>query len=99
MALTDLQKPSLEDFYNNVRDGAGALYRLAAQIQSQYEFLARVGVSEMDDLLVPTGELRTDLADYRTVLSELNTYFDNGAVTPASNPVGILNKLRKMNVI
>ena len=86
MALTDLQKPTLEDFYNSVKDGAGALYRLAKQIKSQHEFLVRMGVPELDDLGVQAGDLRTDLNEYRIFLGEFVDLFDGVAVDPTNPP-------------
>ena len=99
MALTDLQKPTLEDFYNNVKDGAGSLYRLAKQFKSHQEFLARMDTAALDDLAVPIGDIRVDLVDYRDLLGELVDFFANVPVNPANDPITVLNKIRRMNVL
>ena len=99
MALTELQKPTKEDFYNNVKDGAGALYRLAKQFQAHQEFLIRMDTAALDDLAVPIGDVRTDLVDYRNLLGELVDFFSNVPVNPANDPITVLNKIRRMNVL
>jgi len=99
MALTDLQKPTLEDFYNNVRDGAGSLYRLAKVFKAQQEFLARMDTAALDDLAVPIGDIRTDLVEYRTLLGELVDFFANTPVNPTNDPIAVLNKIRRMMVL
>ena len=53
----------------------------------------------LDDMLVPVGDIRTDLIEYRTLLGELVDFFSNTAVTPTNDPIAVLNKIRRMNVI
>jgi len=99
MALTEIQKPDKLDFYANVRAIAIEVKRVQLRWNEASEFLAGMGAADMDAMGIPAGQIRTDLANFRTALEEVVSLLGGNAVTPTNNPEAVMDKLRQMLVV
>lgn len=101
MPLTELQRPTKEDFYKNMRNNATAIYQIMnSTIRRMTEFLALVDSDTLDDMGVPAAGsddgLRTDLVNFRTAFNEFLDFWDGTATTQTVVPKTIVNKIRNM---
>lgn len=94
MALTELQRPSKDDFYNTLRHSATEMHNLILRWKSLAEGINMFGTDDLDALGVAAGQVRTDMVDYRTVLNELTAFFDGTSTTQTKAPKTIVNKIR-----
>jgi len=99
MALTEIQKPDKLDFYANVRAIAIEVKRVQLRWNEASEFLAGMGAADMDAMGIPAGQIRTDLANFRTALEEVVSLLGGSAVAPTNNPEAVMDKLRQMLVV
>ena len=94
MALTELQRPTKEDFYNTLRHSATEMNNLMMRWKSLAEGINMFGTADLDAMGVAAGQVRTDMVDYKTVLNELIAFFDGTATTQTKVPKTIINKIR-----
>ena len=96
MALTELQIPTKENFYGTLRNAATQMDNLITKWRNLAEFVGFVETVDLDTIGVPTGQIRTDLNQFKAVLSEMVNLYDGIAVTPANTPADIIDKIRSM---
>jgi len=96
MALTEIQQPTKMDFYHKLRSAATAINNFSNQWRDLSEFIGFVDTADLDSIGVPTGQIRTDLVNFRTLLDELNSFMDGDNVTPTNVPTAVIDKLRNM---
>ena len=99
MALTELQLPTKAELYQNLKTVANEIRRSLERWDAASDWIASVTVADLDALGVPTGQVRTDLADLRQLLTELSSLFNNETVTPAKDPKEVTDRIRQMLVI
>ena len=96
MALTELQMPTKENFYANVRHAASEMNNLMKRWEDMAEFLGKMGVADLDAIGVAAGQVRTDLVDFRIVVEEQLELYNGSAVTPTKNASAVIDNLRTM---
>jgi hypothetical protein len=94
MALTELQLPAKDRFYRALQAAATEMDSLMTRWANLAEFVALVDSSDLDAMGVPTGQVRTDLTDFRTVLEEMVDLYSGNAVDPSNAPNAIIDKIR-----
>jgi len=99
MALTELQQPTKDEFYGNLQAAAGELIRIMTKLEHVYEFIDDVDVDTLNNMGVPAGVVRIDMDNFRNVLSEFVSLWNNNAVAPANNPQEMIDKIRRMTVM
>ena len=98
MALSVLQLPTLESLYQSLKAIATEDKRRILRVTEVSEFLNTMTVADLDALAVP-ADIRDDLIDLRTVLTEKIALFNGNAVTPTVNHRDVINKIRQMMVV
>jgi hypothetical protein len=58
------------------------------------EFVALVDTADLDAMGVPTGQVRTDMVEFRTVLEEMVSLYSGNAIDPATAPNAVIDKIR-----
>ena len=96
MALTELQLPTKTEFYKVLQNAASEINNLMARWRDLSEFIARIETVDLDAMTVPSGVIRTDLVDFRVAVNEILALYDGTATTPAKNPSGVIEKVRKI---
>jgi len=96
MALTELQLPTKEDFYRNIQHAATEMNNIMRRWQDMAEFLATVDAADMTSIGVPTGQVRTDLVEFRTAVEEIISLYQGNSVTPTNVPDAVMDKIRRM---
>ena len=94
MALTELQRPTKDDFYNTLRHSASEMYNLIMRWKALAEGINMFTTEDLDAMGVAAGDVRVDMVNYRTVLNELTAFFDGAATTQTKVPKTIVNKIR-----
>lgn len=94
MALTELQLPTKSELYNALRAAANKWNDLIHRTEDLAEFIRFMTTTDLDALGVPTGQLRTDLTNFRNMLNEIVSYFNNNPVTPSNAPKDVIDKVR-----
>lgn len=98
MALTELQIPTKLQFYSSIQGAATHMDKLISQWKSIAEFIdpARMGVADLDAMGVASGQVRTDLANFRIVLNEMISLYEGNSVTPTNIPADVIDNIRRM---
>jgi len=96
MALTELQLPTKENFYNKLQHAATEMDNLMMRWRNLSEFIAMMETSDLDAMGVATGQLRIDLVDFRILLNEIIALYDGNSVTPTKTPSAVIDKIRMM---
>jgi hypothetical protein len=96
MPLTELQLPTKESFYNVIRLNASEMDRLMNEWGQLAEFIAKMDNTDMDAMGVATGQVRTDLVEFRTVLDEMISFYRGNPVTATNAPDAVIDKVRRM---
>ena len=96
MALTELQRPDKARFYFNIQRTASEVYELMNKWRGISDFIANIGVSDLDDIGIPIGQVRTDLVKFRTAIQEILSLYDGNPVTPTNPPDDVINVMRSM---
>jgi hypothetical protein len=52
--------------------------------------------TDMDAMGVATGQVRTDLVEFRTVLDEMISFYRGNPVTATNAPDAVIDKVRRM---
>lgn len=94
MALTSFQLPSYQEFRAQIQNAATKINDLVNTWRDISEFVGRMDTSDLDAMGVPTGQIRTDLNNFRTLLDELVSFMEGNAVTPSNIPEDIIEVLR-----
>ena len=98
MALTELQLPSRATFYSKLQNAASQMDKLMLEWENIAEFIGMVGTADLDAMTPPVaaGQVRTDLVDFRTVLSEMVAFYKGESTTQTNVPATIVDKIRTM---
>ncbi len=96
MALTELQLPTKAVFFGKLQAAATQMDQLMSKWKSIAEFIGKIDTSDLDSMGVDVGQVRTDLTDFRIMISETITLYEGGAVAPTNAPNGIVDKIRSM---
>jgi len=96
MALTELQLPEKAKFYANIQTAASNLFNLMQRWENLASFIDKVKTADLDAMGVPTGQIRTDLVEFRTVLNEVTAFFNGTSTTQTEVPLDVIEKLRSM---
>ena len=98
MALTELQRPNKADFYRAIQNPASEMDKLISRWRNLVEFIDLVDGTELDTIGVPAGTgagtVRDDLLNFRTLLSELLSFYDGNSVTPTNVPSAVIDRIR-----
>jgi len=60
------------------------------------EFIGFVETADLDAMGVPTGTLRSDLANFRTAMNELIAFFNGTSTSQTVVPSDVVDKIRSM---
>lgn len=96
MALTELQLPTKVSFYGRIQSAATQMDNLITQWRNLAEFVAMVDTGDLDSMTVPSGQVRTDLNEFKTVIDEIVSLYDGNSVTPINTPSEVIDKIRSM---
>jgi hypothetical protein len=96
MALTELQLPTKAAFYGTMQSAASKMNNLMKQWEDLAEFIGFVGTADLDAMGVATGQVRTDLTAFRTVMNELVAFFKGTSTTQTEIPADVVDKIRSM---
>lgn len=97
MALTELQRPpSKGEFYRKIRTAASEMNILMFQWKELSEYIGLMDAGDLDDLGVATGQVRQDLASFRTLLNEFVTLYESGGTDVTGIPSDIVDLVRGM---
>lgn len=96
MALTELQLPTKATFYGRLQSAANEMDDLMAKWKDMSEFITQVETADLDAMGVATGQVRTDLNDFRQVIDDMVDLYEGGSVTPTNAPNAIIDKIRRM---
>ena len=96
MALTEIQLPTKDEFYNNISSAATNMNGLMHQWQDLAQFIASAGIEDLDAMGIPTGTIRTDIVNFRTVLNEMAEFFNGTSTTQTVIPSDVVDKIRRM---
>ncbi len=96
MALTEIQLPTKDLFYNNLQEAATQMNLLMSKWRDLAEFIGRVDAADLTEIGVPTGQARTDLTGFRTAINEFLAFYDGTAQTQTVVPGDVVDKIRRM---
>ena len=100
MALTELKRPTKDEFYSRVRQKTDNLYGTMTIIKRLSEDLAQMDGDTLDAMGVPVGGsdngLRTDLVNLRTMCDELVAFFEGTGTAQTVVPKSVVNELRQI---
>ncbi len=96
MALTELQLPTKSNFYGVLQSAATEMDNLILRWKNMAEFIAMVETSDLDAMGVDTGQVRTDLNNFKVVIDEIVSLYEGNAVTPVNAPNAVIDKIRAM---
>jgi len=96
MALTELQMPTKANFYHKIQHAATEMNNLMLRWNDLSEFIGFIDSGDLDAMGVPTGQVRTDLNQFKTVLEEVISFFEGNSVTPTNAPNSVIDKIRSM---
>ncbi len=96
MALTELQLPTKVVFYAKLQAAATEMDRIMIKWQSLAEFVGNISTDDLDTMTVASGQVRTDLGEFRTMIDEVISLWEGNAVTPTNTPSAVVDKIRSM---
>lgn len=99
MPLTEIQLPEKERFYRDLQSIAGEIVSRMLRWQEASEFIQTMDSTDLDAIGVPSGQIRTDLQDFRTALDDVVSLFNGNPVTPSQSPAQVMDRVRKMLVL
>jgi hypothetical protein len=94
LALTELQLPAKEDFYNSVRSASRQMDRLMHTWGDLADGINRMGADDLDAMGIPAGQIRTDLIAFKTMLNELIAFYNGEGTTQTSIPANVIDSVR-----
>ena len=95
MALTELQLPTKSSFYNRLQSVASEMDQIMQRWADMAEFIANVESSDLDTMGVPSGQIRTDLVEFRTAMEEVVAFYEGTPTTATNAPDGVVDKIRR----
>ena len=98
MALTELQLPTKSDFYNNLQGSAGELIRVMVRYELLASFLGKLTTEDWDAMQIPTGQVRTDILNFKLTVDDFTAIWHNEAVTPHMDPQVVTDQIRRMTI-
>jgi len=96
MALTEIQLQTKDVFYGKIQNAATEMDLLIGRWRDLSEFISRVEVADLDAMNIATGQVRTDLVKFRTLLDEFINLYDGNSVTPSDVPSDVIEVMRRM---
>ncbi len=96
MALTELQLPTKDNFYQTLRNSATQMDQLIAKWRALAEFIGMIDTADLDNMGVAAGAVRSDLVAFRTAMNEIIALYEGASVTPTNAPNGVIDKIRNM---
>ena len=97
MALTELQLPQKQNFYDMLQYAASEMDTLVTKWSNIAEFVGRMDTADLTAMGVPdTGNIRADLNEFKAVIDELISFYEGNSVTPANAPNEVIVKIRRM---
>ena len=100
MALTEIQLPTKDELYQNLRTLANEIRRSMERWEAASDFLNDLTTTDLDAMSIPdTGTVRADMVALRVMLQEMVSYFGNNSVTPTNDPKEVVDVIRQMLVI
>jgi hypothetical protein len=96
MALTELQLPTKTELFGNLQALATNMNSILHQWEDATEFLADIETVDLDALGIAIGQVRTDLVDFRIVISEVVAFFRGTSTSQTKVPQDIIDRIRKM---
>ena len=96
MALTELQLPTKDEFYRNLRRAATSMNDLISQWKDLAEFIGDTESVDLDAMAVPAGAIRTDMVAFRTVLTEVVAFMEGTSTAQTEVPADVIDKIRIM---
>jgi len=94
MALTELQLPEKTNFYNTVRHAATEMDNLMHRWSNLVEMINKMETADFNAMSIATGQVRTDLIDFKVVLNEVVAFYEGIATTQTNIPSNIIDKIR-----
>ena len=96
MALTELQRPTKDNFYRSLQNAASQMDNLMGHWANLAEFVGFVDTADLDAMGVAAGQVRTDLVNFRTVMNEIVAFYKGTATTQTNVPATVVDKIRTM---
>jgi len=96
MALTELQRPTKVAFYGRLQGAANKMNNLMHEWSELAEFVNNLTTEDLDAMGVAAGDVRTDLTEFRTIMSELHDFFTGTATTQTHVPETVVDKIRSI---
>ena len=96
MALTELQQPTKSECFSNLQSIATSMQRLMDEWRNAADFIEDVDSTDLDSMGVASGQVRTDLANFRIVINEMHDFFTGNATTQTNVPKTVVDKIRRM---
>ena len=96
MALTELQLPTKTEFFANIQNVATNMRRLMDEWKAVADFIEDVATVDLDSIGVATGQVRTDLYEFRTTLNEMHNFFTGTATSQTEVPKDVIDKIRRI---
>ena len=105
MALTEIQLQMATTLvpdcklrlYSILQDAAADLSSAMNRAKLVAGFINRIEAADLDTLQIPSGQIRTDLVNFKNVLNYFVSLWGNQAVTPAVNPQTVIDSIRRAN--
>ena len=105
MALTEIQLQMATTLvpdcklrlYSMLQDAAAELSSTMHKMELVAGFINRMETADLDTLQIPSGQIRADLVNLKTVLNYFVTLWGNQAVTPTVNPKTVVDAIRRIN--
>lgn len=99
MSLTELQRPTKDELYANLRVVANEIRRMMERWEAASDYINRFDTNDLDTMNVPAGDVRTHMVDMRVLLQEMTSLFQNQSVTPTKDPKAVVDNIRTMLVV
>ena len=97
MALTELQLPTKDTFYGNLQAEATNMKDAMNRLRDMADFLVNVETVDLDAMGVTnTGDIRSDMVDFRVAINDLVDFFDGSSLTQAKVPEEVIDVVRRM---
>ena len=97
MALTELQLPTKDAFYRRLQGAANEMDTVMTRWKNLSEFIGMVAIpGDLDAMGVASGQVRTDLGDFRVAIDEMISLWEGNDVSPANAPNTVIDKIRSM---
>jgi len=96
MALTELQRPDKQMFFNDMRRIADEKSRHMASWEMAADFINDVGSADLTAMGIDDAGSISAMQDLKTAVNDVIAVFNGSAVTPTKNPNEVVDKIRRM---